>query len=249
MLSVQTDIFSAFHKFLAEQVVAAYDRRGTKNPGIDPPVALLRAWDGRMDKDLAAPFLISLVYQHVRTSVAESASPGKGQLYEYAMGPAVIGKLLRERPDGWFRDYDATLLRALVDAVDEAKRIQGGNAAKWKYGAFLRVEIDHPVLHGAMQRIPAIGPLLDTFEIGPAPMSGGTTTVKQTTRSLAPSMRLNADLADWDRSLLNVQVGQSGQPFSRHYKDQWEDYYNGRSYPMQFQNVQARDTLEFRPAK
>ncbi len=249
MLAVQTDIFSAFHKFLATQAVAAYDRRGAKNPALDPSVGLLRAWDGRMDKDLAAPFLVALLYQHVRTSVAESASPGKGQLYEYAMGPAVIGKLLRERPEGWFRDYDAMLLRSLVDAVDEAKRIQGGNAARWKYGTYLRIEIDHPVLHAAMRSIPAIGRYLDIFEIGPVPMSGGSTTVKQTTRALAPSMRMNADLADWDRSLLNVQVGQSGQPFSSHCKDQWDDYYNGRSYPMQFEHVEAKSTLELRPGK
>jgi penicillin amidase len=249
MLAVQTDIFSAFSKFLAEQVVAAYDKHGAKNSAIDPSVALLRSWDGRMDKDRGAPFLISLVYQHVRSAVAESASPGKGQLYEYAMGPAVIAKLLRERPDGWFRDYDAMLLRSLLDAVEEAKRIQGGSPARWKYGAYLRIEIDQPVLHAAMERIPAVGHFLDVFEIGPAPMSGSSTTVKQTTRKLAPSMRMNADLADWDRSLLNVQIGQSGQPFSSHYKDEWDDYYNGRSYPMQFQHVQSKSTLELRPEK
>lgn len=249
MLAVQTDIFSAFNKFLATQAVAAYDRRGAKNPALDPSVELLRAWDGRMDKDLAAPFLISLVYQHVRTSVAESASPGKGQLYEYPMGVAAIGKLFRERPEGWFRDYDATLLRALVDAVDEAKRMQGDNAARWKYGAYLRIEIDHPVLHAAMRRVPGIGQFLDIFEIGPVAMSGSSTTVKQTTRTLGPSMRMNVDLGDWDRSLLNVQVGQSGQPLSSHYKDQWDDYYNGRSYPMQFRNVQAKSTLELRPGR
>jgi penicillin G amidase len=249
MLAVQTDIFSAFNKFLAEQVVAAYDRRGSKNPALDPPVALLRAWDGHMDKDQAAPFLISLIYQHVHTSVAESASPGKGQLYNYPMGEPAIEKLLREHPDGWFESYDAMLLRSLVDAVDEAKRIQGNNPARWKYGAYLRIEIDHPVLHAAMQRIPAVGKFLDVFEIGPVPMSGSATTVKQTTRTLAPSMRMNADLGDWDRSLLNVQIGQSGQPLSGHYKDEWDAYYNGRSYPMQFKKIQATSTLEIRPEK
>jgi acyl-homoserine lactone acylase PvdQ len=80
-------------------------------------------------------------------------------------------------------------------------------------------------------------------------MSGSTTTIKQTTRVLAPSMRLNADLGDWERSLLNIQIGQSGQPLSSHYKDQWDDYYNGRSYPMQYKNVQAKSTLEFRPGQ
>ncbi len=247
MLAVQTDIYSAFDKFLAAQVVAAYDKHGGKNPAIDPSVELLRSWNGRMDKDLAAPFLISLVYQHVRTAVAESASPGKGELYEEVMGTAIIAKLLRERPEGWFNDYDTALLRALIDGVEEAKRIQGNNVSRWKYGAYMRLEINHPVLHAAMQRIPGVGHYLDIFGIGPAPMSGSATTVKQITRVLAPSMRMNADLGDWDRSLLNVQIGQSGQPFSGHYKDEWNAYYNGTSFPMQFQKVQAKSTLELRP--
>ena len=247
MLAVQTDVFSSFSKFLATQVVAAFDRRQAKNPGIESAATLLRNWNGRMDKEQAAPFLISLVYQHVRTSIAEIASPGSAQMYEYNMGPAVVEKLLRERPDGWFRDYDTTLLRALVDAVEEGKRIQGDNIKGWTYGAYLRIEIDHPILHPAVQRIPLIGKFLDAFEIGPVPMSGSTTTIKQTTRVLAPSMRMNADLGDWDRSLLNIQIGQSGQPLSSHYKDQWDDYYNGRSYPMQYKNVQAKSTVEFRP--
>ena len=60
-------------------------------------------------------------------------------------------------------------------------------------------------------------------------------------------MRMNADLGDWDRSLLNVITGQSGQIFSSHYRDQWQDYYNVRSYPMQFRKVDARSVLTFRP--
>ena len=80
-------------------------------------------------------------------------------------------------------------------------------------------------------------------------MSGSSTTVKQITRALGPSMRLNADLAAWDRSLLNVVTGQSGQALSSHYKDQWQHYYEGTSYPMQFQKVEAKSVLRFEPAR
>jgi penicillin amidase len=212
-------------------------------------VALLRGWNGRMDKDLGAPFLMELVYQHVRTSVADAASPGKGEIYEFHMGPAVIEKMLRERPGGWFQDYDVMLLRALTDAVDEAKRIQGRDVRRWRYGKYLRLEIDHPIIHPALRKLPVIGRALDFFEIGPVPMSGSATTVKQTTRLLAPSMRMDADVGDWDRSLLNIMTGQSGQPLSGHYRDQWNDYYNVRSYPMQYRTVVAKQTLEFKPGK
>ena len=80
-------------------------------------------------------------------------------------------------------------------------------------------------------------------------MSGGGTTVKQTTRGLAPSMRMDADLGDWERSLLNVQIGQSGHPFSSHYRDEWKAYYEGRSFRMQFGNVDVKSTLQFRPQR
>jgi penicillin amidase len=153
----------------------------------------------------------------------------------------VVERLFRERPSGWFRDYGEVLLRALVDAVEEGTRMQGRDIRRWQYGAYVNVSIRNPVIH----QIPILGTY---FDIGPVPMSGSSTTVKQTTRSLAPSMRMNADLGDWDRSLLNVQIGQSGQVLSSHYRDEWTDYLNGRSYPMQFRTVQAKSTLEFRPS-
>ena len=60
-------------------------------------------------------------------------------------------------------------------------------------------------------------------------MSGSPSSVKQTTARLAPSMRMTADLGDWEHSFLNITTGQSGQILSPHYRDQWNDYYWGRS--------------------
>ncbi len=242
MLTVQKDIYSAFSHFLAGQLVKAYDKRNAHNPGLDPAVGLLRTWNGQMDKDLAAPFLITLAYQHVRRAVAENASAATGLAYEFNLAPVVVERLLRERPAGWFGDYDDMLLRALADAVEEGRRIQGRDPKRWQYGEYLRVSINNAVLH----EVPLVGKY---FDIGPVPMSGSTTTVKQTSRTLAPSMRMNADLGDWDRSLFNIPIGQSGQILSSHYKDQWADYYNARSYPMQFGKVDATSTLVFNPSR
>jgi penicillin amidase len=241
MLTVQKDIYSAFSHFLAGQLVKAYDKRNAHNPGLDPAVDLLRTWNGQMDKDLAAPFLITLAYQHVRRAVAENASSATGLAYEFNLAPVVVERLLRERPAGWFGDYDDMLLRVLADAVEEGRRIQGRDPKRWRYGEYLRISINNPVVH----EVPLVGKY---FDIGPVPMSGSTTTVKQTTRALAPSMRMNADLGDWDRSLFNIPIGQSGQILSSHYKDQWADYYNARSYPMQFGKVNAESTLVFNPS-
>ncbi len=240
LLAVQKDVYSGFNKFLAGQIVEAYGRRHASNPDLDAVIALLRGWSGQMAKDQAAPFPITLAYQYVRTAAAESAAPSSGQRYQIPLAQAAIEKLLRDRPAGWFRDYDEMLLRALADAVEEARRMQGPDVKRWQYGNYLRVAINNPVIH----QIPLLGTY---FDIGPVPMSGASSTVKQTTRSMGPSMRMNADLADWDRSLLNVLAGQSGQALSSHYRDQWKAYYDATSFPMQYRRVEAKSTLEFGP--
>ena len=60
-------------------------------------------------------------------------------------------------------------------------------------------------------------------------------------------MRVVVDLGNLDASLANLTIGQSGQYLSSHYKDQWQAYYNGRSFPMQFGKVDAKATLTVTP--
>ncbi len=239
-LAIQRDVYSASAHYLAQAFVQAYDRRGASDANLADAVAVLRSWNGQMERTQGAPLIATLGFQYLRKAAAESASPGKGVNYETQMSSAVVDNLLRARPSGWFRDYDETLLKALADGVDEGRRIQGPNVRKWIYGAWLELLIAHPIGH----RLPLVAKY---FDIGPVWMSGSSTTVKQTTRRLGPSMRLNADLGDWDRSLLNLPIGQSGHVLSRHYKDQWDAYYNGTSFPMQFQNVDTKNTLRFMP--
>lgn len=237
MLVVQKDVYSSFEHFLAHRIVAAADR--VRAPGLEEAVSLLRGWNGQMEKDLAAPLIVSLAYLHMRRAVAERAAPKQGALYTHFMAPSVIERLLRERPEGWFADWDKAVLAAFSDALDEGRRRQGRTIGKWRYGAYLRLNLAHPVGH----HLPLVGRY---FDLGPFPLSGSGTTVKQTTARAAPSMRMVADLSAWDNSLLNLPVGESGHVLSRHYKDQWEHHYTGRSFPMLFLRIPSPSTLEFR---
>jgi penicillin G amidase len=241
-LAVQKDVYSAFSHYLAQTVVTAYERRGKGRADLADAVALLRAWNGQMDKDRHEPLIVSLLFQHFRKAVAEVASPGKGAIYQLQMASAVIENLLRARPAGWFADYDDALLASFGDALDEGRRMQGGEMQKWIYGKSLTLLIAHPIGH----RLPLVARY---FDVGPIEMSGSPTSVKQTTHTLGPSERMNADLGNWDRSLMNLPIGQSGHVLSGHYKDQWDAYYNGTSFPMQFEKVDVKSVLEFLPEK
>lgn len=244
-LRIQTDVYSEFHRFIARQVAAAYEKRGAVNPLFTGVVAMLKTWDGQMDRDRPEPFIANLVFQYLRKAAGDRASPGNGAIYDAeheSLSTSSVERLLKERPAGWFGDYNQLLLRCFTDAMDEGQRIQGSDPQRWRWGRYMYLEVQNPV----GSRIPVIGKY---FNIGPAPMSGGSTTVKQTSRQLGPSERMDASLGNWDDSLLELPIGESGHFASSHYKDEWDAYYAGQSFPMQFGKVDVKSSVAFVPVK
>jgi penicillin amidase len=241
-LRIQKDVYSGFGKFLAQQLVSAYEGRTAVKGALSDAIAMLRGWDGQMDKERAEPLIVTLTFLHLRRAIADRASPGSGANYDAVISYALIERLLRERPAGWFSDYGGLLVQSFADAIEEGQRLQGGDPKRWKWGRYMFLAVDHPI--GG--RLPWVGTF---FNIGPEPMSGGSTTVKQTTLRLGPSERMDASLGNWEASLLNLPFGESGHVASSHYKDEWDAYYNGRSFPMQFKNVDAKSTVTLVPAR
>jgi penicillin amidase len=239
-LRIQKDVYSSFHALLAKALVAAAGKRQVTDAHVREAVEILRSWDGQMDKDKIAPLIVELAFQRFRTSVADVASPGNGALYQTQMSSAPTARLIKERPEGWFHDYDEVLVRSLVEALEEGRRMQGSVMKKWFYGKYLQLTINHPVGHQI--------PLVKTyFDIGPVAASGSSTSVKQTTSRLGPSERFDADLGDWDKSLLNLPIGESGHVLSSHYRDEWNAYYSGTSFPMRFDHVEVKTTFTMVP--
>lgn len=239
MSAIQRDVYSAPAHFLAAQLSAAVSTRGTGSPQLLEAAKLLAAWNGQMEVDAPQPFITILVFQHLRKAVLERVAPDKGAFYDSQMGQAIIEKLLRERPPGWFPDWDQILVRALSDALDEGKRIQGRTPAEWKWGAHNRFTTETPVIG----RIPVIGRFL---RIGPEGLRGAPNTINTTSNRLGPSMRFVADLADWDRSTLTIVTGQSGHSLSWHHHDQFKPWLAGKGLPMPFDKVEG-DRLEVVP--
>lgn len=246
MSSVQTDVYSALGRFLAREIAAAYGRRGGSYPDLAPSVDLLRKWNGQMLAGRAEPMVMTLAYEHLRKAFAERASPGKGLAYGPQIAPAVVEQLLCEEPKDWFPDYDQFLLSNLRDAIEEGRRMQGRDVAKWDYGRYTSLFLGNPVIG----QLPLVGKY---FNVGPVALNGSPDAVNQITRVgaglLGPSMRMAIDLAKWDASLLNLTLGESGQVLSPHYKDQWEAYRAGRGLPAQFNKIEAKATLTFLPEK
>jgi penicillin G amidase len=126
--------------------------------------------------------------------------------------------------------------------------MEEGNAPsdlnQWTYGSWHVVDIEHPL----SQFLPIIARIAGT---GPQPLSGDTTTVKQVGRDFGPSQRFTMDWSNIDGSTENIVLGESGNPYSPYFRDQWADYYSGTTFALPFSSAavaaQTHHTLRLLP--
>jgi penicillin amidase len=247
LLAVQKDVYSGYDLFLAQQAVSASAKQA-QNEMLKAAVKVLSGWNGQMEGSEPAPLIVELLSGELRLSLMKLLAPKAKEMPDLLPRPQVVEDLLRERPGGWVPhdDWDAWVLSALSRAVDQGREKLGSGVAEWRWGRLLYWKFEHPVI----KRLPPVAWFFDlTYQrkAGPFEMSGSSTTVKQTTPVLGPSERMVADLGDLDQSVQNLVLGESGFVSSSHFEDQWPAYYYGKSFPMQFNHVDAKDLLRVRP--
>jgi penicillin amidase len=250
MLAIQKDVYSAYDFFLAKQAVASYSKLGgpSKNALLKPAVAILAGWNGQMEAAQTAPAISELLSNELRYSLLRLLIPKAKELPDVLPRPQVVEALLRERPPGWVpnNNWDEWVVSALARALDVGRERLGSSLAEWRWGFLLHWKFENPVL----KRLPPVEWFFDaTYQrnSGPFEMSGSSTTVKQTTPTLGPSERMVVDMGDFDHSVQNLVLGESGFVSSSHFEDQWPAYYYGKSFPMQFNRVNGKDVLQVKP--
>lgn len=262
MAAIQKDVYSAFHHFLAKELAKAGRKRKATREDFAAAIEILDSWDGQMEVGQAAPMIVSLAYEELKTAVIRRALP-KPIPYASHFAPSVIENLLRTRPKDWFPDFDQVLVQALLDSIDDGTKQQGKNPRFWDYGRFNRIYIPNQVLGEAISIGKFIArpwmpfsdairslrlPLIDSYvQAGPAPLSGSAQTVKQVSSRVGPAFRFIADTSNWDASYFTITLGQSGNAFSSHSKDYWQSWYNGLPVPLPYKTIRADAVLSVRP--
>ncbi len=118
------------------QIVAAYDRKKPAQAGIAGRSGgqLLRSWNGQMEKRTAAPLLITLAYNQLRRAAVHAAWPGAtdSDIYQPYMAPAGDPEDCRIGRRWIFSRYRTRRCwTALAAAIEEGRRTQGSNLARW----------------------------------------------------------------------------------------------------------------------
>jgi penicillin amidase len=62
-------------------------------------------------------------------------------------------------------------------------------------------------------------------------------------RAFGPSDRFTADLGDPDRTTLNIVLGESGNPASQWFMDQFPDWLAGRTYSLPFTDAATQPAI------
>ena len=211
-------------------------------------LAMLRRWDGSMDRNIAA----AAVYAAFRTRLVQDVlepllGPLAGVAFARDPGPGVTHVArLRNRLAEWIREDDRTVLapgddwnsamaRALAAAVAGLRATLGPDPSSWTWD---RLHVARP-RHPLSSMFPEVAALLDPPAI---PAGGDGDTVQAADFIPAAGFELAVtsvaryvfDLGDWERSAWIVPLGVSGHPGSAHYADQAVDWAAVRLRPMRY---------------
>ena len=238
MLKLQTDVYSDLDHVVAQRLAYAIDHANPKlsaNPKrLHQAADLLRNWNGNVDANSPAPNIVdsaraALWPMLLVPRVGEAAA----QLYSWGEKNFAEEQIILHSPARWLPNSTTKWDDILATAVD--KGLTATNApqdlAHWDYGKSHVVDIEHPIYSLS----PLIGSILGVpTGTGARPQSGDGTTVKQVGRTFGPSERLTVDLSDLDHTTLNLVLGQSGNPLSPWFMDQFSAWYNNTTQTLPY---------------
>jgi penicillin amidase len=230
MLAVQTDIYSEMDQEMAHRLAYAIDHSSSADDRLRKAADLMRNWDGRLTTDSAAASIeVNTRYQLRKMLLEAKLGKELAQSYQWSESNFAEEEIVMHASADWlpsdYKDWDAFLADAVEQAVKHAHA--PSDISKWTYGSWHVVDLEHP-LAGFL---PVVSRIAGT---GPQPLSGDTITIKQVGETFGPSQRFTMDWSNIDGSTEDIVLGESSNPYSPYYRDQWSDYYNGRTFALPF---------------
>jgi len=241
MLALQTDITSEYDRFFADRFVYAIDHNPKAGERARKAADVMRGFDGRMLADSSAPTIEVIARIYLWKILLESKLGNDWPNYEWSESSVAMENIVQNQPDRWLPSAYGNFNELLTAAVEMAVANGPSDLSSWRYGKEFPVDINHPLLGPVPIVRRWTGP-------GRLPQSGGTYTVKQVGKSFGPSERMTVDFSRLDDSHFNIVMGESGQLLSPYYSDQWDAWYNNKTFSMPYSDeaVQAAKSHELR---
>ena len=215
-MDIQHDIYNISFANFAREIVKS-------EAASDKTLNILRGWDGKMDAESEAALVVNAIRQRIYTKILDyKLGEDLRKQYQTGNSDSFIDWLIREQPADWlpkeYKTYKELLIAADRAARQQLAKDYGADEANWKWGSYWKINFPHP--------------------LAPAPFVGAifvVSSVKGSGYSLTPnvgqsvSMRLVTMPGDWDKTRHGIALGESGDPKSVFYKDQFQSWLSGNT--------------------
>lgn len=241
-----TDVTSTVLPIKVAVLVSVATDKKFEDENVNNALEILKNWDGLQQlKSIAPTIYYKWEYKVMyKTFADELGDEGFKQFMETDVAKRQDTKQIQTEKSVWWdnvltKDVVETrqtiLIDALVETVADLEKQLGNDINKWTWDGVHTLEHVHAITIKA--------PFLRKFlNVGPFPAPGGREVINNLMFDLndkgtykvdaGPSTRRVIDFSDVESSVSILPTGQSGNVFSKHYKDQAQMYINGEFRPM-----------------
>ncbi len=250
--NLQADVYSGHAAFFVPRLLEAI--KPLKLPESQPANfgrELLMVWDYQQSTSSVASTIYEVtLLEFMRLTFIDELG---GELYRrFLQMPHVniraLDRLIAEKDSLWFDDVrtpgletlDDQLMAAFTQAIDSLTGRYSENPGMWSWGDVHTLTQRHPFgLYGPFRRF---------YNIGPSASAGGNFTLNNSTYDLSrpfatiigPCVRQVVDMSTTEYHVI-LPAGQSGHPFSRHYRDQLTLWQQGRTMTLNLNALSRRN--------
>lgn len=224
---------------LARRLVALLKPLTSDDANVKKGLDLLKAWDARDTEDSAAAAVYEVwIANHLGPVLLKTTAPKAAELIapEASSISAIVGYL--EKPDAALGsdpsgERDRVLRDSLGAAVADVTDKLGPDASTWRWGRLHVAKFDHALMPLADKATAA------QMQVGPLAFGGAANVPRAATYRRSDyhlisgaSFRMVLDVGNWDASRTINTPGQSGDPFSGHYRDLAPLWATGQYVPL-----------------
>lgn len=234
---MQLDTQSEFFEFYRQLAVSTLtDSITAKEPLLQEAKLALENWDGYANADsigygllveyrhALADFIFSSYLQQCKT--IDGNFKYRWRKMDTPLRILLTYKIPETLPGNkQFSSWDDMLVQKLKQTANNIQqRFPQKKVSLLSWGEMHKVELQHPFSHA----FPWLAPFLNMPQ---QPLTGCSYCVRVASAHFGASMRLVVSPGHDDKEILVTPTGQSGQPFSNHYKDKYPFWVNGKKIP------------------
>ncbi len=229
MLTLQMDTYSEVDRELAQRFAYSIDRATAPDAQLRQAADLMRTWDGVITKDSVAAEIVDAAKQALWPLVLQPKLGSDWQLYDWQSKNFVQEEMVEKAPPEWlpakYKSWDDLIAAAVHQGMIDHHA--PASLRNWTYGSQHVIDVRHP-LYGML-------PFFRRWtSTGPHQLWGDETTLNHVRGLLGASQRLTVDWSNVDGSTENIVMGESGDPLSPYFLDQFPSWYSGKTFPMPF---------------